>query len=92
MSKASSVMLKSVMRTGMMRVAFHTKTASGDCIGMISMRAESVSASLTIRSMLDGIDQHLQRRELRLDADGERQRILGRRGQLVGGVDLGVDA
>ena len=86
MSWASSVTLNSVRRTGSARLGPQTKRVKGAVGGMTSMVPAASSAVLAITRQLFGIDQHLQRRELRVDAhaDGRSPRPL----ELVGGVDL----
>src|ERR1700683_188478 len=53
-SNASSVIERSVMRTGVMRFLFHTNTVSADSMGRISTVPSSDKISLAINTPLDG--------------------------------------
>ena len=53
-SKASSVMLKSVTRTGAMRDLLHTNSTSGVSMGRISSAPDCESALFESRCWLDG--------------------------------------
>ena len=90
-SKASSVIERSVTRTGTTRCRDQTNSVSGCSIGRISRVPGPGQRVVVLEGVGAGLDQRLERGQVGVDAEFHRRAVLVRVLEVVGGVDLGLD-
>ena len=90
-SNASSVMLKSVSRTGTIRFLLQINSVRADCIGMISSVPRFRRVHCWIAVDRCRVNDRFERGELRMNADLNRVCILVRKFELIGRVDLRLE-
>ena len=90
-SKASSVTLSSVMRTGTTRLLLHTNSVERRLHRRDLQRAERREHVVGDQPCARRVHQRLEHGELRLNAVLHGDRVQFRELELIGGIDLGVE-